>query len=189
VNRKTVERPAGRSMLIRYAAGFTSTMQGRLFHLMAATSLLLLLATVVAWLSSYRDWHVFAYRGQLVLLVQRLNLKFEENPEEPWARRADRIWQLSERPEYWHGVMGFGMARAEGWYNYGPLTLVTVPIWFVALLLAIPPGVWFRRWRLQSRRAQRGLCMSCGYDRRATPPEGRCPECGSVPQATPRAAA
>ena len=164
-------------------------MKSRLFPLVAATSLVLLLATVVMWLSSYRNWHVFAYRGQLVLLVQDLDVQFERDPREPWARRAERVWQLSDRPEYWRGILGFGIARAQAWYNYGPLTIVTVPIWFIAMSLAIPPGIWVRRWRVQSRRAQRGLCLSCGYDRRATPQGGRCPECGAVPQATPRAAA
>ena len=161
----------------------------RPFDLVAAMSLALLLAAVAAWLSSYRDWDVFAYRGQLVLLVQRLDTGNEQHPEETWARRADRLWQLSDRPEYWRGMMGFGFARARAWYDYWPVTLVTVPMWFAALLLAIAPGVWIRRRQLQSRRARRGLCLSCGYDRRATPLDGRCPECGVAPQATPRAAA
>lgn len=43
--------------------------------------------------------------------------------------------------------------------------------WSVALAAAT---TWRRR-----RRAQRGLCTSCGYDLRANTPAGRCPECGS----------
>ena len=57
---------------------------------------------------------------------------------------------------------------------------VGVPHWLVALPAALPPGWWLayaaRRRRAVRRRAA-GLCVSCGYDLRATP--GRCPECGA----------
>ena len=63
-----------------------------------------------------------------------------------------------------------------------------MPYWFWLILLAAPPAIWLRRHvrtRAQGRLA-RGLCGACGYDLRATP--DRCPECGAVPQAVPRAA-
>jgi hypothetical protein len=55
----------------------------------------------------------------------------------------------------------------------------TIPLWFVATLLAIAPGVAARRLRHERRRRRRiaaGLCGACGYDVRAS--GERCPECG-----------
>jgi hypothetical protein len=49
------------------------------------------------------------------------------------------------------------------------------------LLLLTLGSQWLasRRSSLAERRAQQGLCPTCGYDLRATP--DRCPECGAVP--------
>ncbi|HEY8665191.1 MAG TPA: hypothetical protein VIL86_00940 [Tepidisphaeraceae bacterium] len=62
---------------------------------------------------------------------------------------------------------------------------ITFPAWFLALLFAILPTLWLRRWRIVRRRNRLGLCQHCGYDLRATP--DRCPECGTT--ASPPAAA
>ena len=55
-----------------------------------------------------------------------------------------------------------------------------LPLWFPVLISATFLG-WrcgdARRWRQRNRR-QRGLCVTCGYDLRAS--GGRCPECGAV---------
>jgi hypothetical protein len=49
---------------------------------------------------------------------------------------------------------------------------VTTPLYAQVLLTAILPGLSLRSWR------RRRLCVSCGYDMRAS--EGKCPECGMV---------
>jgi hypothetical protein len=58
---------------------------------------------------------------------------------------------------------------------------VVVPWWFIMVLAVIVPALWIRRYRLHRRAVEAGLCVSCGYDLRATP--ARCPECGAIPTA------
>ena len=56
---------------------------------------------------------------------------------------------------------------------------VRVDFWLPTVLLALPPAAWADRWRRRRRIARARaahVCVTCGYDLRATP--GRCPECG-----------
>lgn len=54
---------------------------------------------------------------------------------------------------------------------------VTVPWWFLMLVLAVAPARWAQRRRRERREAMMaGRCRGCGYDLRATPEQ--CPECG-----------
>ena len=57
---------------------------------------------------------------------------------------------------------------------------VGVPDWFAMIGLAVLPAVaWGRRRRaIEQERKERGQCIVCGYDLRATPE--RCPECRTV---------
>ncbi|HEX4796339.1 MAG TPA: hypothetical protein VH370_21300 [Humisphaera sp.] len=52
-----------------------------------------------------------------------------------------------------------------------------LPIWPIAILLAIPSAVSAVRHRRRRRRVRIGHCAECGYDLRETPE--RCPECGT----------
>jgi hypothetical protein len=77
----------------------------------------------------------------------------------------------------------FWNAFGFGWKSHADSIIRTwqfaVPHWFLVLLLAAMPAWWVLRWRREResrRRAERGLCLHCGYDLRATPQ--RCPECG-----------
>jgi hypothetical protein len=75
-----------------------------------------------------------------------------------------------------------GFTHGTGPLNAGapPSTVVGVPLWLPALLTAIAPVVWLAHIpaRRRRRRLERGQCIHCGFDLRATP--ARCPECGAA---------
>jgi hypothetical protein len=78
---------------------------------------------------------------------------------------------------------GQGISPAQGRrpafvHTTAPNWDVTLPFWFPALLLPIPPVSWLARYLRKRRRARSGQCPACGYDLRASP--DRCPECGTA---------
>ena len=54
--------------------------------------------------------------------------------------------------------------------------MVSIPHWFLTLIFAIFPGVWFIKWR-RRRKLGPNACPSCGYDLTGNQ-TGECPECG-----------
>lgn len=152
----------------------------RVFHILAAASLLLCLATFatphggmaarllivnrpdlfeVTFLS-YGTYAISSSRGGPALLAGGYRLQ-----------RADQRRFLGF--EVWKGTKG----GQKAWY-------VWLPVYPLTLLSAVLPVVWTIRFaRAQSciRRAHSGLCPACGYDLRATP--DRCPECGRTSHA------
>ena len=54
---------------------------------------------------------------------------------------------------------------------------IDLPLWFISLLAALPPASAATKLLRGRRRQHSSLCVSCGYDLRATP--DRCPECAT----------
>ena len=173
-------------------------MNRRLFIILSALSLLLCVAVLGVWFSSYcyvvraarysrpRDgapMHthtIAAYRGLILVHVER------------WGRGGRRgvSYQLIHHahdpdggglvlPD--HTFVGFG-------HSFWPIPpnmvdsyfrVLSVPLWPVAGILALPSVIGSAVWCKRRSRAASGRCPSCGYDLRATP--DRCPECGMVP--------
>jgi hypothetical protein len=87
---------------------------------------------------------------------------------EPW--QMERRWPRFRCEYRTYDVVGGSSVVHE----------LSVPTWSLATLLTAPAGLrLFARCHTR-RRIRRHLCMTCGYDLRATPQ--RCPECGAVPQ-------
>ena len=166
-------------------------MRRRLINLLSLVSLLLCVATVVLWSRSHWHGHRVGYRrvgtagewhrdvslacmsGQFSLTRSRWDA-----PSAP----VDAGWYVDERhprPGYdmdggLAGIQHRTVAAPDRW-----LSEIRIPMWAVALALAVPPALAARRWRRDRRLASAGLCPRCGYDLRATPE--RCPECGAAP--------
>jgi hypothetical protein len=112
----------------------------------------------------------------------------------PMSHSYGRWWQQED----YFSIPGFGLSRhgskdshmvSRGWLvTTQPFTTRIhngYSIWVPHPLLIVAMLIWpIRRWRRLRRLQQRGragLCLSCGYDLRATPDQ--CPECGHVARA------
>ena len=61
------------------------------------------------------------------------------------------------------------------------INALSVRLWVVAAITAMPPALWF--WLVLTRprrRRRRGACARCGYDLRGNPGVSACPECGNL---------
>ena len=153
------------------------TMRRQLFSIVAACSLLALLAVTVLWVRSYRFppnraggdvlnfsshnplWWVISARGRVTL-----------------CRQDGRDWGR-EFPGFDAGGFKYGGLRGSN----GSLYNAAAPHWSFVAMLLISPATWAlteRRRRRRRRGLRPGKCRSCGYDLRATPQ--RCPECGTA---------
>jgi hypothetical protein len=87
---------------------------------------------------------------------------------------------LRRGPNFWER-MGFDFARAGAEKtrngNLVSAVVIRVPHWLLVALLAPMPVIYYVRRARNRHRTAQGLCLTCGYDLRASP--DRCPECGT----------
>ena len=136
-------------------------------------------------------WSLRLVRGRIVIA------RFESR--EPMATSDEA--RLLHGP-LWHRESGSAISTAQDWWAVGWLGRlgfaevervsaarlyavyrgVTVPLWPIALISAIPPVIVMRRVLRRWWRRRSGRCVACGYDLHETPEGRRCPECGLIPE-------
>lgn len=101
-------------------------------------------------------------------------------PLEPEAAQtlSDR-WHLTAWNNWRFGDLGC-------YSNGAGLRVISAPSWIVTLLLGTPLWIWLTQVVRRRRRATRGECVKCGYDRRDRARGESCPECGFTPRVPTR---
>ena len=177
-------------------------MRRKLFTILAAISLLLLIAVAGLGVRGYFRFDTFWYRhttnfsgggghvdllrlqssqGRLWLGVYRWNMLTDSAGDglHHDARKPEHLYFDDRQLGQSAGRLGFGL-EADSWdpVAWVNRTAILLPAWFLALLFSLLPALRLSRWIIDRRLNRPGFCRQCGYDLRATPL--RCPECGTV---------
>ena len=181
-------------------------MRRRLFNILAALSLVLFCCMILLWAGSYFVGHVLwgdKVLGMASVLDRRMFTVASGNggilfhigrivtsDARVGAGPVTGRWMLRGKQDpQERGVYSPNESRLLGFAlksnaSMQPVTAnwavrLIIPHWFFAVWPAILPLAWLR-WRfvvLPRARESRGLCITCGYDLRAS--KDRCPECGT----------
>ena len=95
------------------------------------------------------------------------------------GQRIDTEFNFANSSKWWRR-RGFLAHSTNVLGPYSTLIVVIVPHWLLIGVFAIAPAFKanrIRKERITRYRRGNGLCVTCGYDLRATP--DRCPECGT----------
>lgn len=154
------------------ASGTIPLVKLRVFKLVAGLSLLMCVSTVALWVrcsqrfytpqmlhvtDGPKGWEVILEKSRLLLL-----------------RKAQGPLVLRP-PTLPKGSVWVGVSYADTYFQ--------MPYWQLGTVFGILPVFWAVLTALRyggQRNDTDGLCLTCGYDLRATP--DRCPECGNVPE-------
>ena len=180
---------------------------GVIFNVLAALSLVLCVAAAALWVRSYYATDTLRWSdprppagwrrtpawqcwmsgaGQVLYLrVVPADPAAPEFGHEPLRHVTDPPPRASVAEGQWvvrefRGAAGFQYGAGSGLGYRGRAW--AVPLWFVVLVLALPPAAWavrFVRRRRRRRRVAAGRCIVCGYDLTANV-SGMCPECGTA---------
>jgi hypothetical protein len=160
--------------------------------------ILAVLVSVVSAIVWLRTWHMvdeFALTGNSTWEIAFMRGKFlctRLDPIQPtgvFHACYSTVSGLEDRWEFANAGQPLfswlpGIRTATG--TFSPSTqgishdyrVITVTLWPIVTLLAIPVGLPMVSHLQRRRRLRRGLCPYCGFDLRAT--ADRCPECGNV---------
>jgi hypothetical protein len=139
----------------------------RLVTLAAVASLVLCVATLVAWIASTR-WLIRYHRQHRFTITMG-----------PYGvgLKVGTYWTAYEG---WNFDPATWMAPSHRLLYRDPRQDIFVPFWLLMLITLPLPAVAAYH-KLTRRRSSPLECPACGYDLRGTP--DRCPECGAVPAA------
>ena len=158
-----------------------------IFNTLTVLSLLLLLGTVGLWVDSGSNRIFITYRSALqyepsfVINSQNGRVYLSPNDHRFISSVVQQEgWEISRGPATSSGMFSEMLIHLGPNWD-GNLSLY-LSHWFLVLLFAILPTIWFIKWH-ERRKLGDNICSHCGYDLTGNE-SGKCSECGEVVETT-----